>query len=73
MASPRLERVSHAQSVVWYFNPSQRHLFTFGAWFALVDRLQAMPFMIGTAWCWPRYLRSALVMPMAARFDDCGH
>ena len=58
---------------VWYFNPfAWQFLFTFGAWFALGGSAQAMPFIrsrtalvLGTA-----YLLFALVMTMAARFDE---
>ena len=58
---------------VWYFNPfAWQFLFTFGAWFALGGSAQAMPFIrsrtalvFGTA-----YLLFALVMTMAARFDE---
>ena len=58
---------------VWYFNPiAWQLLFTFGAWFALGGSAQAMPFirsrtalLLGTA-----YLLFALVMTMAARFDE---
>jgi len=58
---------------VWYFNPfAWQLLFTFGAWFALGGSAQAMPFIrsrtalvLGTA-----YLLFALVMTMAARFDE---
>jgi len=58
---------------VWYFNPfAWQLLFTFGAWFALGGSAQAMPFIrsrtalvLGTA-----YLLFALIMTMAARFDE---
>src|SRR5438477_9918496 len=58
---------------VWYFNPfAWQFLFTFGAWFALGGSAQAMPFIrsrtalvLGTA-----YLLFALVITMAARFDE---
>lgn len=58
---------------VWYFNPfAWQFLFTFGAWFALGGSAQAMPFIrsrtalvLGSA-----YLLFALVMTMAARFDE---
>jgi hypothetical protein len=57
----------------WYFNPfAWQFLFTFGAWFALGGSAQAMPFIrsrtalvLGTA-----YLVFALIMTMAARFDE---
>jgi hypothetical protein len=57
----------------WYFNPfAWQFLFTFGAWFALGGSAQAMPFIrsrtalvLGTT-----YLLFALVMTMAARFDE---
>jgi hypothetical protein len=58
---------------VWYFNPlAWQFLFTFGAWFALGGSAQAMPFIrsrtalvLGTT-----YLLFALIMTMAARFDE---
>ena len=58
---------------LWYFNPfAWQFLFTFGAWFALGGSARAMPFIrsrtalvLGTA-----YLLFALVMTMAARFDE---
>jgi hypothetical protein len=58
---------------LWYFNPfAWQFLFTFGAWFALGGAAQAMPFVrsrtalvLGIG-----YLLFALVMTMAARFDE---
>jgi len=58
---------------LWYFNPfAWQFLFTFGAWFALGGSAQAMPFIrsrtalvLGIT-----YLLFALVMTMAARFDE---
>ena len=58
---------------VWYFNPfAWQFLFTFGAWFALGGSARAMPFIrsrtalvLGSA-----YLLFALMMTMAARFDE---
>ncbi|MGX9425585.1 MULTISPECIES: OpgC domain-containing protein [Bradyrhizobium] len=57
----------------WYFNPfAWQLLFVFGAWFALGGSAQAMPFIhsrtalvLGIA-----YLLFALVLTMAARFDE---
>ena len=65
--------VSAYPSGVWYFNPfAWQFLFTFGAWFALGGSAQAMPFVrsrtalvLGTS-----YLLFALIMTMAARFDE---
>jgi hypothetical protein len=58
---------------LWYFNPfAWQFLFTFGAWFALGGSGQAMPFIrsrtalvLGII-----YLLFALVMTMAAGFDE---
>jgi hypothetical protein len=73
MARPYGWNVSAYPTGVWYFNPfAWQFLFTFGAWFALGGSAQAMPFIrsrtalvLGIA-----YLLFALIMTMAARFDE---
>lgn len=58
---------------LWYFNPfAWQFLFTFGAWFALGGLAQAMSFIRSRAALvlGITYLLFALVMTMAARFDE---